>query len=154
MYTISYDTKLTSASTQYVTLSKEDQETLIQSIMSLNNWIQEVSISQDKDIRSFIKWFVTSSKKYPYNKNLSKYNSPQSIIAGILNNLLWGTQQDFSLVQLELVQDLNNILIDIVEVIKEEKKIVLQSKPKYTKIWCQENIWIGDISSAQRYSTK
>lgn len=144
MYTINYDTKLTTASTTYVTLASEDQQILLESIMSLNNWIQEVSISGDKDIKSFIKWYVTQSKKYPYNKKLNKYNSPQTIIAGILNNLLWGTQQDFSLIQLQLVQDLNNTLMDIIEVIKEEKNINLQSQPKFTKIWCQENIWLGD----------
>jgi hypothetical protein len=111
--------------------------------MSLNNFIQEVTISGDKDIKSFIKWYVSSSKKYPYNSRLSKYNSPQTIIAGTLNNLMWGDQRDFSLLQLELIQDINNILCDIVEVIIEEKGITLQSKPKYKKVWCQENLWIS-----------
>ena len=143
MYTINYDTKLTNASTTYVTLVDNDQQTLFESIMSLNNFIQEVTISGDKDIKSFIKWYVSSSKKYPFNSKLSKYNSPQTIIAGTLNNLMWGTQRDFSLLQLELIQDINNILVDIVEVIIDEKRITLQSKPKYTKVWCQENIWIS-----------
>ena len=143
MYSINYDTKLTNANTTYVTLTDHDQQTLFESIMSLNNFIQEVTISGDKDIKSFIKWYVSSSKKYPYNSKLSKYNSPQTIIAGTLNNLMWGTQRDFSLLQLELIQDINNVLTDIVEVIIEEKGITLQSKPKYTKVWCQENIWIS-----------
>jgi hypothetical protein len=143
MYTINYDTKLTNANTTYITLVDNDQQTLFESIMSLNNFIQEVTISGDKDIKSFIKWYVSSSKKYPYNSKLSKYNSPQTIIAGTLNNLMWGTQRDFSLLQLELIQDINNILVDIVEVIIDEKRITLQSKPKYTKVWCQENIWIS-----------
>lgn len=143
MYTINYDTKLTSANTTYVTLTEQDQQILFESVMSLNNFIQEVTIAGDKDIKSFIKWYVTSNKKYPYNNKLSKYNSPQSIIAGTLNNLMWGTQRDFSLLQLELIQDINNILVDIVEVIKEEKQINLQTKPKYIKVWCQENIWVS-----------
>jgi hypothetical protein len=143
MYTINYTTKLTNASTTYVTLVDNDQQTLFESIMSLNNFIQEVTISGDKDIKSFIKWYVSSSKKYPFNSKLSKYNSPQTIIAGTLNNLMWGNQRDFSLLQLELIQDINNILVDIVEVIIDEKRITLQSKPKYTKVWCQENIWIS-----------
>lgn len=143
MYQINYDTKLTNATTTYVTLTDKDQQVLFESIMSLNNFIQEVTISNDKDIKSFIKWFVTSSKKYPYNSRLSKYNSPQTIIAGTLNNLMWGTQRDFSLIQLELIQDINNILVDIVEVIIDEKQITLQSKPKYTKVWSQENLWIS-----------
>jgi hypothetical protein len=143
MYTINYTTKLTNANTTYVTLVDNDQQTLFESIMSLNNFIQEVTIAGDKDIKSFIKWYVTSNKKYPFNSKLSKYNSPQTIIAGTLNNLMWGTQRDFSLLQLELIQDINNILVDIVEVIIDEKRITLQSKPKYTKVWCQENIWIS-----------
>ena len=152
MYTINYDTKLTNANTTYVTLADQDQQTLFESIMSLNNFIQEVTISGDKDIKSFIKWYVSSSKKYPYNYKVSKYNSPQTIIAGTLNNLMWGTQRDFSLTQLELIQDVNNILVDIVQVIIEEKQIVLQINTKYTKIWCQENMWTGDITSAQQQS--
>ena len=144
MYTIHYDTKVTSASTQYIQLTNEDKTVLIESLMSLNFWVQEVAISQDKDIRSFIKWFVTPSKKYPFNTKLKRYNSPQSIIAGLINNLVFGTQRDFSLTQLELAQEINNILIDIVEVIKDEKKVTLQSDSKYSKIWSQENIWLGD----------
>jgi hypothetical protein len=144
MYTtINYDTKLTNANTTYVTLTDTDQQTLFESIMSLNNFIQEVSISGDRDIKPFIKWYISSNKKYPYNSRLSKYNSPQTIIAGTLNNLVWGNQRDFSLLQLELIQDINNILVDIVEIIIEEKGITLQSKPKYKKIWCQENLWIN-----------
>ena len=111
--------------------------------MSLNFWITEVAISQDKDIRSFIKWFVTPSKKYPFNTKLKRYNSPQSIIAGLINNLVFGTQRDFSLTQLEIAQDVNNILVDIIEVIKDEKKISLQTDSKYSKIWSRENIWLG-----------
>jgi len=60
MYTINYDTKLTNANTTYVTLVDNDQQTLFESIMSLNNFIQEVTISGDKDIKSFIKWYVSS----------------------------------------------------------------------------------------------
>jgi hypothetical protein len=143
MYSINYDTKTTSATTQYVNLTEQDQQTLFESIMSLNNFIQEVSIAADKDIKSFIKWYVSSNKKYPYNSKLSKYNSPQTIIAGTLNNLMWGTQRDFSLVQLELIQDINNILVDIIEVIITEKHINLQTASKYQKVWCQENLWIS-----------
>jgi hypothetical protein len=141
MYTVFYESKNTAANTEYVTISDEDKNLLIQSLMSLNFWLQEASITNDKEIKDFTSWYSKSSKKYPFNTKLKRYNSPQSIIAGLLNNLVFGTQRDFTLTQLELAQDLNNTLIDIVEVIKEEKNIDLQSKSLYTKVWTQVNIW-------------
>jgi hypothetical protein len=141
MYTVFYESKNTAANTEYVTISDEDKNLLIQSLMSLNFWLQEASITSDKEIKDFINWYQKPNKKYPYNSNLKKNNSPQSIVAGLINNLVFGTQRDFSLTQLELAQDINNVLIDVVGVIKEEKKIDLQSKSLYTKIWSQLNIW-------------
>ena len=143
MYTIFYESKNTAANTEYVTISDEDKNLLIQSLMSLNFWLQEASVTSDKEIKDFVSWYGKSSKKYPFNTKLKRYNSPQSIIAGLLNNLVFGTQRDFTLTQLELAQDLNNTLIDIVEVIKEEKNIDLQSKPLYTKIWTGINMWVS-----------
>jgi hypothetical protein len=141
MYTIFYQSKNTAANTEYVSISDEDKNLLIQSLMSLNFWLQEVSITGDKEIKDFTSWYGKSSKKYPYNSKIKKHNSPQSVVAGLINNLVFGTQRDFSLLQLELAQDLNNVLIDIVEVIKEEKNIDLQSKSLYTKVWTQANLW-------------
>ena len=141
MYTIFYEAKNTAANTEYVTISEEDKNLLLQSLVSLNFWLQEISISGDKEIKDFTSWYCKSNKKYPFNSKIKKHNSPQSVVAGLINNLIFGTQRDFSLVQLELAQDLNNILIDIVEVIKEEKKFELQSKSLYTKVWTQLNIW-------------
>ncbi len=141
MYTIFYESKNTAANTEYVSISDQDKNLLIQSLMSLNFWLQEVSITGDKEIKDFTSWYAKSSKKYPYNSKIKKHNSPQSVVAGLINNLVFGTQRDFSLLQLELAQDLNNVLIDIVEVIKEEKNIDLQSKSLYTKVWTQVNIW-------------
>ncbi len=144
MHKINYTTKSTQANTIYVQLEDEDKQVLIQSLLSILTWMNELSISTDKDVKDFTKWFITTNKKYPYNSKLKKNNSPQSIIAGMLNNLVFGNQRDFSLTQLDLVQEISNTAIDIIELIKEEKKISLQDNPAFKKIWCQENIWINN----------
>jgi hypothetical protein len=141
MHKINYTTKNTQATTIYVQLEDEDRELLIQSLMAINFYMGELSISPDKEIRDFTKWYITPNKKYPYNSKLKKNNSPQSLISGVLSNLLFGTQRDFSLTQLDLVQEISNTAVDIIEVIKDEKTISLQENPKYLKIWCQENLW-------------
>jgi len=141
MHKINYNTKNTSATTVYVQIEEEDKQVLIQSLLSILTWMNELSISPDKDVKDFTKWFTTSNKKYLYNSKLKKNNSPQSIIAGMLNNLVFGNQRDFSLTQIDLVQDISNTAYDIIEIIKEEKTINLQDNPQYKKIWCQENLW-------------
>jgi hypothetical protein len=58
-----------------------------------------------------------------------------------MNNLQFGTQQDFSLIQLEIIQDILNTSIDIIDAINEEHKIQLQVNQLFTKVWVQENLW-------------
>lgn len=141
MIKIFYNTKNTKATTTYIELTEQDKTTIFNSLLSINAWMQELSVSKDKDIKDFTKWFSKSDKKFLYNNKLKAYNSPQSVFSGLLNNLMFGSQRDLSLTQLDLLQDLNNTLIDVIEVIIEEKNIQLQETPKFVKFWAQENLW-------------
>lgn len=141
MHTIYYETKHTSASTDYIRIEDKDRDIILRSLLSLNSWFQELSLSGDKEIKEFFSWYQKPNRKYPYNTKLKKHNSPQSMISGLLNNIMFGEQRDLSLIQAELIQDINNTCIDIIEVIQEEKKIDLQKTPGYQKIWLQVNIW-------------
>lgn len=140
-----YDTKTTSANTTYITLQSEDRELLLTSMIGIMCYMQELSLSKNKEIKDFINWYIRPHKRYLYNNKLQRNNSPQSFLAGTLNNLQFGTQQDFSLVQLETIQDILNTSIDIIDAINEELNINLQSNSLFTKIWIQENLW--DTSS-------
>jgi hypothetical protein len=110
-------------------------------VLGLLTYMTELSISRNKDIRDFTEWFVTSDKRYHYNKKLKRYNSPQSYLAGTLNNIQFGNQQDFSLTQLQTIQEIVNFSIDVVDAIDADYKINLQQNRMFTKLWIQENIW-------------
>lgn len=138
---IVYDIKNTQASTQYVTLPTEDKEIVMTTIIGVMCYMQELSLSKNQDIKDFINWFARPHKRFLYNTKLARNNSPQSYLAGTMNNLQFGTQQDFSLAQLEIIQDILNTSIDIIDAISETHNIDLQNNQLFTKIWIQENIW-------------
>jgi len=141
MQKIYYDIKFTTASTEYLALDEQDMATVQITVLSLLTYMTELSISKDKDVRDFTEWFTSPDKRYHYNKRLRRYNSPQSFLAGTLNNIQFGSQRDFSLTQLQIIQDIVNRCVDIIEAIDEEKGINLQENKMFTKLWIQENVW-------------
>lgn len=141
MEKINYNIKSTQANTDYLSLEQQDMATIQITVLGLLTYMTELSISKDKDIRDFTKWFTTADKRYHYNNKLKRYNSPQSYLAGTLNNIQFGSQKDFSLTQLQTIQEIVNTCVDVIEAIDEEKSINLQSNRMFTKLWIQENIW-------------
>lgn len=141
MYKINYNIKSTSANTDYLSLESDDMATVQITVLGLLTYMTELSISKDKDIRDFTKWFTSPEKRYHYNSKLKRYNSPQSYLAGTINNIQFGNQKDFSLMQLQTIQDIVNTSVDIIEAIDEEKGINLQENKMFTKLWIQENVW-------------
>jgi hypothetical protein len=141
MHKIHYNVKNTSANTDYLTLEQDDMGIIQVSVLGLLTYMTELSISKDKDIRDFTKWFTTSDKRYHYNNKLKRYNSPQSYLAGTINNLQFGHQKDFSLTQLQTIMDIINLSVDIIDAITDDKNITLQQNKLFTKIFIQENIW-------------
>jgi hypothetical protein len=144
MHKINYNIKSTSANTDYLSLEPDDMATVQITVLGLLTYMTELSIAKDKDIRDFTKWFTTSDKRYHYNSKLKKYNSPQSYLAGTINNLHFGHQKDFSLTQLQTIQDIVNNCINIIEALKEIKGIDLQSNKLFSKFFIQENIWTSN----------
>jgi hypothetical protein len=142
MQKIYYDVKFTKASTEYLALDDQDMATVQITVLGLLTYLTELSIAKDKDVRDFTDWFTAPDKRYHYNKRLKRYNSPQSFLAGTINNLQFGSQRDFSLLQLQTIQEIVNRCVDIIEAIDEEKGIDLQENKMFTKLWIQENAWI------------
>lgn len=141
MHKIYYHIKSTSANTDYLSLDPSDMGVIQVSVLGLLTYMTELSISKDKDVRDFTKWFTTSDKRYHYNTKLKRHNSPQSYLAGTINNLQFGNQKDFSLTQLQTIMDIINLSVDIIDAITEAKDINLQQNRLFTKIFIQENIW-------------
>lgn len=141
MQKINYNIKSTQANTDYLYLEAEDMATVQVTVLGLLTYMTELSISKDKDVRDFTKWFTTPEKRYHYNSKLKRHNSPQSYLAGTINNLQFGNQKDFSLTQLQTIQDIVNLSVDIIDAITDAKDINLQQNRLFTKLWIQENIW-------------
>jgi hypothetical protein len=106
--------------------------------------MNELSISKNKDVRDFHKWFNTTNKKYHYNNKLKRYNSPQSLLSGCMNNIQFGYQYNFTLLQLEVLQDVINTSIDILLAIEEVLEVKLQERKMFEKIFVQENLWVTE----------
>lgn len=142
MQKITYNIKNTSASTDYLYLDNHDMATVQITVLGLLTYMTELSISRNKDICDFTEWFTRKDKRYHYNKKLKCYNSPQSYLAGTLNNIQFGNQKDFSLTQLQTIQEIVNTSVDVIDAITREKNINLQQNRMFNKLWIQENIWI------------
>lgn len=144
MHKINYSIKSTTANTDYLYLESDDMATVQVTVLGLLTYMTELSISKDKDVRDFTKWFTTPEKRYHYNSKLKRHNSPQSYLAGTINNLQFGNQKDFSLTQLQTIQDIVNLSVDIIDAITDAKDINLQQNRLFTKLWIQENIWVAN----------
>jgi len=141
MHKIYYDIKHTTAKTEYLHISDQDIQIVHENILGILAYMSELSLSNDKDIRDFANWFKKPKKQFLYNSKLKRSNSPQSLLAGVINNIVFGDQRDFSLVQLEAIESIINTSIDIIEELERVKQIKLQSQPQFVKIFIQENLW-------------
>ena len=104
MRKILYDIKNTSATTNYMTLSNEDMDYLITTLMSIQSYFGELSLCTNTDIRDLNKWYTKSIKSLPFHSTWKKSNSPQTFICGTLNNLLYNGQNEISETQSQHLQ--------------------------------------------------
>lgn len=137
METIYYDTKETTARTVYLELSQQDHDMVLSRVLAISAYMAEIAISQDNNLQEIVKYWTLPNKKYRKNKKLGCYNSPQSYYAGIINNLVYGTQNDFSLTQLTTIQEINNAVVDIRAICDVD----LQPNYVLTKLSIQEKLW-------------
>lgn len=144
MHKINYSIKNTTANTDYLYLDPDDMATVQITILGLLTYMTELSISKKKDIRDFTEWFITPDERYHYNKKLKRHNSPQSYLAGTINNIQFGNQQDFSLTQLQTIQEIVNFSIDAIDATTADFSVNLQVNRMFTKLWIQENIWVAN----------
>lgn len=142
MKQITYDIKNNKANTMYVYLSDTDHEYLLNTIMAIMSYMDELSISQDRDVKELVKWFERSSKIYPRNLRLNIKNSPRTMLAGTINNIKFGKQRDFSTTQLDYLEQIINKCVDAIEYCIQDKGIKLQDNWHLEKIETRENLWV------------
>jgi hypothetical protein len=143
MRKILYDIKNTSATTNYMTLSNDDMDYLVTTLMSIQSYFGELSLCINKDVRDLLKWYTKSTKSLPYHNTWKKSNSPQTFISGTLNNLLYNGQNEITETQSQHLQNIVNNFVGIVDALKSDLKINLQrNNNTLENILFVENIWV------------
>lgn len=131
---IGYNQKTTKSNNTYVTIDKHDHEVFIKNILAINSYMQELCLTNDPDVQALMIWWTGTDKKYPYSKKLKRYNSPQSMMAGLVNNIMFGNQRDLSIEQLPFYEDIINIIVEVIEELNSVKSYDLQPNHKLTQI--------------------
>lgn len=133
-YKINYQVKNTKSNNTYVEINIKDEAVFLKTLLSINSYMQELCLSTDPDICLARDWWRNGDKRFPYNKRLAKRNTPETMIAGLLNNMIFGTQDNLSLEQLPFYEEIVNSCVIVIEELEHAKKLTLQTKPQMTGI--------------------
>lgn len=133
-YKIEYNIKNTNSNNTYIEMNRRDENIFMQTILSINSYMQELCLSTDPDVRLVNEWWRSGDKRFPYNKRLGKRNTPETMIAGLINNMVFGKQDNLSLEQLPFYEEIINKSVEIIQEIELAKKIRLQVAPAMTGI--------------------
>lgn len=123
---IFYDVKNTSANTTYYSIDPQDMNFLIEKLVQINAYMGEISLTKNKDIKDFIKWYTSSDKLLPYSQKWKKKNTPQSFVSGTINNLLFGETKDISEVTAQHLEVIIDRFAHFYEAVKEVEKVEIQ----------------------------
>jgi hypothetical protein len=111
---IRYYPKITSARTVYVELESEDTAWLKTEMI---RWLARMSETQNdpNDLWQVIhnQYWSKPTKTLPKGRN--GLNSPASYVGGLINNLVFGEQRDFTQAQLEGIRDVSAQLAQLFE---------------------------------------
>ena len=121
-------------------ISKEDMNLVLNQVIAIQSLMGEISLCTDKDVKDLIKYYTKPSKSLPYHNKWKRYNSPQTFIAGTLNNIMMGNQQDLSETQAQHLQNIISNFSGFHDALKE-MRLDLQKNNIIEPIMFVENIW-------------
>ena len=137
MYIIQYETKVTNSSNTYYQIEKQDTDWLISKLIQVQSYMNELSITKDSDLKDFVKWYTSPNKKLPISTVFKRHNSPNSFVAGTINNMLYGNQNNITDTQSEHLQFIINTFTDLAS----EAGIKLQKNCDEQPVSFQQNVW-------------
>lgn len=140
LYKIFYNRKVTSANTTYLDITPEDTEFILSKCIQIQSYMGELSLVKEKEVKDVYRWYTTPSKTLPYSNSMKRYNSPQSFISGTLNNIMFGTQKEFTEIQSEHLQNIINSYQQLQDCLGEEYKIRLQKEANTDSVMFVENL--------------
>ena len=140
MKTIDYQSKQTSASTQYNQISQQDMTSVLSELIRYMALSSELRRSTDTDHKTFVKdYWTATDKELPRSK--TGMNSPESFCAGVINNIMCGNQNDLSDKQMDAITRISDQFSQIMPVLGHiEKRLQPACKP-FEKIIFRENLF-------------
>jgi hypothetical protein len=115
--TIYYDPKSTSARTQYNKLEPNDMAYIQTELMRYMSLMGELKKERDRDVQNIInQWYSKKTQTLPKGKN--GWNTPETFISGLINNLMFGNQNDFSQVQMDALENISANMSLVYDAIK------------------------------------
>lgn len=104
---ITYDPKITMANTQYNQISQDDMSWLLKELMRYLAYVSALQNHKNEDLQAILKqWYKKRTSTLPKGKN--GLNSPETFIGGLLNNLMFGNQNDLSDVQMDAIMNISS----------------------------------------------
>ena len=103
---ILYDPKITNANTQYNKIDSNDMAFVQQELIRYMALLGELSRYRDRDIQNiYHQWYSKRTGTLPKSKD--GQNTPESFISGLLNNLMFGNQNDLSQIQMDALENIS-----------------------------------------------
>lgn len=103
---ITYDPKTTNAKTQYNRLDPVDMALVQAELIRYMALMGELSKSRNRDIQNVInQWYRKRTETLPKGKD--GWNTVESFISGLLNNLMFGNQNDLSQIQMDALENIS-----------------------------------------------
>lgn len=103
---INYDPKTTSAKTQYNKIDKKDMDLVQAELIRYLSLMGELSKNRDREVQNIInQWYRKRTQTLPKGKD--GWNTPETFISGLLNNIMFGNQNDFSQIQMDALENIS-----------------------------------------------
>lgn len=123
---IYYKLKTTAAGTEYTLMESDDFAVTQTKLIEMVAYFGELNTSKNPTVKLILKWWTEKQSTLPFSLYTKSKNSPQSFVCGLLNNTLFGTQRDFTVNQLEHLQNICSHFNQLRILVKEDLNIDLQ----------------------------
>lgn len=116
-HTINYDPKTTAAKTQYNRLEQKDMDLVQAELIRYLSLMGELSKNRDREVQNIItQWYRKRTQTLPKGKD--GWNTPESFISGLLNNIMFGNQNDLSQIQMDALENISANMALIYDAVK------------------------------------
>ena len=117
MIFINYMVRNTAAKTEYTEITEEDMESIKAILLKISAVINEGSNATSVEGKEAFKEFVKKTEKLPRGRN--NMNSIASFTGGLINNLIFGEQRDFTTRQLIAIEYITQVMHSYVDEIPQ-----------------------------------